>query len=213
MRVLCLNTAFKNADVVLNNNGKVFCSRISASAKSSECVLPEIDKLLMNAGLGVSDLDVIAVVVGTGSFTGVRIGVSLVKGLVAVFPSIKIVAINSLDLMAYEFVKKNNPKTDFYAVQNALSGRFFVKKFNKNAEPIESENLALVYPEGLRVSLEFEGIEAEHQIDFSLENLLGFAKNKIEQNEFVSLNDLAPIYLRKSQAEENLMKRESDVKN
>lgn len=214
MKILCLNTAFNIADIVLENDGKIVKSCLNASAKTSESVMPEIDRILQQENLKISDLNIISVVVGTGSFTGIRIGVALVKGMVAVFPNIKIIAVNSLDLMAYEFVKKNSKlKENFAVVQNALSGRFFVKEFDSNGNQIKKEELVTELPKCKLVGLECENLGFDEEITFSPENLLNFSLKQIQEQKFVSVQELAPIYLRLSQAEENLLKGTKNAKN
>ncbi len=47
----------------------------------SQTLLPMMEDLLKNAGMSITDVDILAVSVGPGSFTGIRIGVAAVKGL------------------------------------------------------------------------------------------------------------------------------------
>src|SRR6267142_5555675 len=65
----------------------------------SERLMATIDRLLSDAGWSVRDLEGLAVSVGPGSFTGLRIGVSTVKGL-ALALAIPIAAVPTLDAMA-----------------------------------------------------------------------------------------------------------------
>ena len=78
MNILCINTAFKTAQIAVCGKKNVFVS-LDANAKSSENVLPAVEEALLKAGLDISAIDHIGVVVGPGSFTGVRVGVALVK--------------------------------------------------------------------------------------------------------------------------------------
>jgi len=209
MKILCLNTAFSMATVCLENNGKKVFKTLDADAKSSEKVLPQIEEVLFAENLKISDIDFIAVVVGPGSFTGLRIGVALVKGFMSCFPNIKCVAINSLDLIAYEFIKFNKIEKNFFCIQNALSGRFFIAKYNKLGKPTSDYSLVNELPKGILVGLESEKLDvATAFISLQPENLLTFAKTKIENYEFVETNNLIPVYLRLSQAEENLLKKD-----
>ncbi|MDD4816055.1 MAG: tRNA (adenosine(37)-N6)-threonylcarbamoyltransferase complex dimerization subunit type 1 TsaB [Clostridia bacterium] len=208
MKILCLNTAFSMATICLENNGKKVLKTLDANAKSSEKVLPEIENILVLENLKIADIDFVAVVVGPGSFTGIRIGVALVKGFMCCFPNLKVVAINSLDLMAFEFAKTQNKK-EFFCIQNALSGRFFVAKFDNLGKPISENLLTNEVPKGVLVGLETEKLEmANHYVFLTPENLLEFANAKIKSQNFVDLNNLTPIYLRLSQAEENLLKKD-----
>jgi len=66
----------------------------------SRTLAPMIENLLTVTGKKVSDIDLVAVTNGPGSFTGVRIGVSVAKGIA--FPdSIPCVAVSTLEAMAY----------------------------------------------------------------------------------------------------------------
>ena len=211
MNILCINTAFKTAQIAVCGKKNVFVS-LDANAKSSENVLPAIENALLEAELDISVIDYIGVVVGPGSFTGVRVGVALVKGFLACFPKIKAVAIDSLDLMGYEWQSRGK-ENDFCAVQNALSGRFFVKEY-KNFLPYGEANLTQELPKGFKVGLESENLsEVDAFVEPSAETLLSLTKKMIEQGQFANGQNLAPVYLRLSQAEENLLKKEENAEN
>jgi tRNA threonylcarbamoyladenosine biosynthesis protein TsaB len=72
---------------------------LDVRATHSERLLPAIDHLLGNAGMAPGDLEGLAVAVGPGSFTGLRIGLSTVKGL-ALALGIPVAAVPTLDAMA-----------------------------------------------------------------------------------------------------------------
>ena len=68
----------------------------------SENLCPMVDRALATAGGDLSDVDIFAVAVGPGSFTGIRIGVSLVKGL-AYGSADNCMGLSSLHALAYNF--------------------------------------------------------------------------------------------------------------
>lgn len=70
----------------------------------SETLLPMIKSVLNNAGIGLADLDYVAVSGGPGSFTGLRIGISCVKGLCDGV-GIPCVSVSTLEAIAYNFVQ------------------------------------------------------------------------------------------------------------
>lgn len=67
----------------------------------AEHVMPVIQKALRQAGLGYDDLDAVAVSVGPGSFTGVRVGVAAARGL-AVALGIPAVGVTTLEALVME---------------------------------------------------------------------------------------------------------------
>ncbi|MDD3693471.1 MAG: tRNA (adenosine(37)-N6)-threonylcarbamoyltransferase complex dimerization subunit type 1 TsaB, partial [Oscillospiraceae bacterium] len=70
------------ASCAVYEDGKVLASSyINVKLKHSQTLLPMIDAMLKNSGVGIDDIDMLAVAAGPGSFTGIRIGVAAVKGI------------------------------------------------------------------------------------------------------------------------------------
>lgn len=97
--VLTIDTSSPNCAVALTR-GPLMTERVSeAQRQSAQRILPMISELLADAEIEISDLDLIAVVAGPGSFTGVRIGVAVAQGL-SLTGSIPVLPLSSLALMA-----------------------------------------------------------------------------------------------------------------
>jgi len=80
--ILCLETATNLCSVALCNSAGVISLRESDEFKSHASMLTVfIDETLKENGIKASDLDAIAVSKGPGSYTGLRIGVSVAKGM------------------------------------------------------------------------------------------------------------------------------------
>ena len=109
MRILGLDTSTSVASVAISEDGRIVAEdsyprkgRTEGSrAKSNhaEIILPLIDSVLRRAGIGLSDVAGIAVSIGPGSFTGIRIALSTVKGL-AYGTGIPAVGISTLQAIA-----------------------------------------------------------------------------------------------------------------
>src|SRR2546428_4373699 len=100
MRLLAVETStLAGGAALLDGELVVGEYALDVSRTHSERLMGAIDRLLTDAGWTVRDLEGLAVSVGPGSFTGLRIGLSTVKGL-ALALSIPIVAVPTLDAMA-----------------------------------------------------------------------------------------------------------------
>jgi tRNA threonylcarbamoyladenosine biosynthesis protein TsaB len=100
MYILAVDTTAKTATaaICLDNECLGLVQR-TEGITHSEILLPEIDKLLSDTHLSIKDIDIFAISSGPGSFTGVRIGVSLIKGLS--FDTGKpVIGVSSLDALA-----------------------------------------------------------------------------------------------------------------
>lgn len=98
-RLLAIETATEALSVALWIDGRIDQDHQLSPRRHAAEVLPRARKLLDGAGLSISDLDALAVGVGPGSFTGLRIGISVVQGL-ALGSSLPVYGISSLAAMA-----------------------------------------------------------------------------------------------------------------
>lgn len=204
--MLAISTATKKAYIGIDYNGKRYFSCIDADCKQSENILKEIDKLLDKNGIAFKDVGNIAVVIGPGSFTGIRIGTALIKGLCAGDPSHKVYPISTLDLMSKVF-QKGNKGQEHYCVMNALSGRIFYAKYDAEGNKIGREEMALSGDDiDIRKSVflieEYNDIDGGIQLD--CETLLDYALELERTKKGIDARELTPVYIRKSQAEENI---------
>jgi tRNA threonylcarbamoyladenosine biosynthesis protein TsaB len=81
MNLLALETATETVSVALAVNGEVIERYEHAPRKHAELLLPWVESVLAEAGIGFSALDAIAYSRGPGSFTSLRIGIGIVQGL------------------------------------------------------------------------------------------------------------------------------------
>jgi tRNA threonylcarbamoyladenosine biosynthesis protein TsaB len=102
MVILGIETATKTGGVaILSERGVLAAYTLNIEATHSERLMLTVDRVLSDTGRGLADIDGFAVSVGPGSFTGLRIGVSTVKGLafatgkpVAAVPTLRALAGN-----------------------------------------------------------------------------------------------------------------------
>jgi tRNA threonylcarbamoyladenosine biosynthesis protein TsaB len=99
--IICLETSTSMCSVALSDNAGVIALRESDKDKSHASSLTVfIDELLKESGMKAKDLEAVAISKGPGSFTGLRIGVSVAKGI-AYSASIPIIGIDTTLSMFY----------------------------------------------------------------------------------------------------------------
>ena len=83
MRILAFDTAVMGCSVAVLDtvSGQSWTDSVITERKQAEILVPMIEKIMADAGTSFSDLDRIAVTIGPGSFTGVRIGLSTARAL------------------------------------------------------------------------------------------------------------------------------------
>ena len=82
MNILMIDTSGPACGAAISVDGKIVCELQLTSGKThSQRVMPMVDRALEMCEMSIADIDLFGVVVGPGSFTGVRIGVSTVKAL------------------------------------------------------------------------------------------------------------------------------------
>ena len=101
MLILAFESSARPASVALLRDGSLLSQYSQCSALThSRTLLPMAEDMLKNAELSLADVDLFAVAHGPGSFTGIRIGVSAVKGL-AWASEKPCVGVSTLEAMAW----------------------------------------------------------------------------------------------------------------
>ncbi len=101
------------------------------SSGASQLLLPWVEELLHQSSLGLNEIDVIAIGVGPGAFTGVRLGVAVVQGL-AIAQKLPVLPVVSLDAIASQLVltphfRKSNSQTFMVAVDARMNEVYWAR--------------------------------------------------------------------------------------
>lgn len=108
--MLSFDTSTDALSVAVSKDGSILKESHTISAvRHSSALIPAIEKILREAKTHIGDVDVIAVGLGPGSFTGIRVGVVTAK-MLAVALKIKIVGVSSLEAIARAFLSDQDPK-------------------------------------------------------------------------------------------------------
>lgn len=101
-RILSLDTTSKNVSLALAEDQQVILEHNFKSRQElSSNLVPLIETILTHAGWKIEDIDLFGICVGPGLFTGIRIGLSTLKGLVFANPT-PMVPVTSLEALAYK---------------------------------------------------------------------------------------------------------------
>lgn len=225
MILLALETSTMLGGVaIMKDNTLIAESRANVKITHSERVLGEIDHVLKRSGLTLDDIDVFGISIGPGSFTGLRVGLSTIKGLVYATGK-KLVTVTTLEALAWNvpFSAYNvcplldARKKQVYAAVFKWSGNGFVRVLDEQAIAI-ADLLSLI--DGPAVFLgdamslyrdiisEKMGANAffappQKAVPFP-SNVAYLCMDKALKGEFDDTVGLSPLYLRKSEAEVKL---------
>ncbi len=222
MLILALESSAKAASAALVKDGVLLAQYFQNSGLThSRTLLPMVEDLLRNTETALDEVDRIAVAHGPGSFTGIRIGVSVAKGL-AWGADLPVCGVSTLEAMAWNGMSAPEG-TVICAVMDARRNQVYHALFCLEAGKIRrltpdsaisltelGETLKaysapiLILGDGTDVCgayLDSIGIPAKRADDpLRWQNAWGVAMAAIEK-EPGSANDLLPVYLRLSQAE------------
>ena len=99
--ILNIDTAIDTASVCLAKDGKALQSAVNSHQRDHASWLhPTIQKIVAEAGLSLKNIDAVAVTIGPGSYTGLRVGLAAAKGLCYAL-TVPLIAINTLQMMAF----------------------------------------------------------------------------------------------------------------
>lgn len=143
MKMLAIETSSEACSVALQIEEKIFSYHEIAPQQQAKIILPRIEKLFQDAKITLQEIDAIAFGCGPGSFTGIRIAVSVAQGLgyAANLPLIPISSLAALAQTAYEALgwKKIAVAMDA-RMQEIYCGLYVVEK-NSTMELIGKEKV------------------------------------------------------------------------
>ncbi len=185
MNFLFVDSCDNELFVLLYNNGQHYVRTSNGNKKHNSVLLPAIDELLTEANLEIKEIENIACVIGPGSFTGIRLGVTTCNGLSFAIGSNRI-AINTFETIAY-----NNTNHILIAV-DCRHNNYYAGEYNNG------EEIALLNITDSEIK-NFDGKVIIWNGEREIENIVNCVKKKIDNKDFVQM--LSPLYLKKSQAE------------
>lgn len=158
--ILNIETSSENCSVALSRNGVSVASLQNSESRSHAVVLTVlINELLQNNQLAIRDLDAVAVSKGPGSYTGLRIGVSVAKGL-CYGANKPLIAINTLECMLFglkneyrDFENKFPDDAIFCPMLDARRQEVYMSLFKKNGAVISETSAEIIHEESLKEEL------------------------------------------------------------
>ncbi|MBI5205151.1 MAG: tRNA (adenosine(37)-N6)-threonylcarbamoyltransferase complex dimerization subunit type 1 TsaB [Nitrospirae bacterium] len=227
MKILAIDTSTMLGGIaVMDELNLIAETRLNVKSTHSERLMTEIEHCLKQSSLKISDIDVFAVAIGPGSFTGLRIGVSTVKGL-SYATGKPIVSVPTLDALALNFPYSRYPvctmldarKKEVYAALFGWDNDNFKKLINETSvNPEEFIRYALHAARYDKFIFAGEGaviykdkiieVMGEKAVFASPEktvpspaNVASLGMKKALRGEFSEPVSLAPVYIRRSEAE------------
>lgn len=222
MKVLGIDTSTTLGGVALIDDQILIAeTRLNVKVAHSERLMSEVALCVERTGLSLDDIDLFAVAIGPGSFTGLRVGVSTVKGL-AYATGKQVAAVSTLEAFAWNAAFSRYPvcplldarKKEVYGAVFQWTDSGFVTQIPEGAYPIRS----LV--EGLREPTLFLGegallYRADIEEVFGNNALFGSPEmmapspahvahlglRNARNNRLVDPATLVPLYYRRSEAE------------
>lgn len=140
MNILVINTANDDLCMVLKTETKTFLEVSESKMHHNEAMIPLLDKVLNSANLQISDIDEFGVVIGPGSFTGIRVGISTIKAFRDSL-NVKAKGINNLKLL-FDLSRNQNPDIETVAILGSRNS-YFVGKLIGEEFYIYERNLTL----------------------------------------------------------------------
>lgn len=196
MMLLSLDTTAAVATAALFRDGALVAEReADAGKKHAETALPLIETILEENGVTIKQIDLFAVDIGPGSFTGVRIGVSLVNAL-AFASGKRVVPVDSLRTLALSVEETEKPVC---AIIDARNGNAYAALYQSGETKIEPCAVEIApFIATLPTETIFVGDANVEEKTYPRARFVGMIA--LEKPE-TTLPEVEPMYLRPSQAE------------
>ena len=219
MKILAMDTSSVNATVAVCDENRILGEyTVSNERAHSQIIMPMLESLLNHCSLTIKDIDVFAVALGPGSFTGLRIGISAMKTL-AQSLSKPIIGVSSLDEVASSFFGTDKIICPIFdARRNEVYNALYLNGNKFVSERVVDFDELLIELSQKQVIFAGDAIIKYRDKIMSFNNpnwliapgslsmqrasaLASVALARALDSDFDNLYDLSPIYLRLPQAE------------
>jgi len=218
MKLLAIETASEACSAALWLDGELLTRHQLAPRRHAELILPMMDQLLAEAGVGLNRLDALAFGRGPGSFTGVRIATGVIQGA-ALGADLPVVPISTLATLA-QGASRIHGERRILAAFDARMGELYWGAFETGHDGLvvlqqhecvaAVEGLPLPHGEGwfgAGSGWETYGTPLSHRLGAALlgvdsallcdaRDLARLAVTAFEQGDFVTAERALPVYLR-----------------
>ena len=140
--ILNIETSSKNCSVCLSSKGNLVASfdLEDEAYRHSELLTSSIQNILSQNNLDVSGLSAVSVGIGPGSFTGLRIGLSVAKGLC--YPhNINLIGISSLKIIANSVIKENK---NIISLIKDKGQHYYISKYSNDLKEVVEPKIKLI---------------------------------------------------------------------
>lgn len=208
MKILAIDTSTKNLNIAVYLEGKVRGIYLENCLKNhSEILLSNVNNLLKDLDLKLSDFDYYCCCVGPGSFTGIRIGVCTVKTFAQIFNK-KVLIVNSNELYAYN---ENDKNGCIISVLNAMNNKLYYAVYKDGLEILEPsicdvadfDKIALKFPGSIISDIDLPEFNIFYARDLN-NKFANLSHKKAACNLAIDFSKVEPLYVRLSSAEEKL---------
>ena len=161
LNILCIDSSTEACSVALSTSDVTIHQFMLAPREHTQKILPTVNDVVKQANLTLADIDVVAYGQGPGSFTGVRIGISIAQGLAYGLEK-KMVGVSTLQAMAQQALV-NDPSCDVvYAAIDARMGEvYFAQYVNRDGVMTLQDKEIVIKPETLIEMYQTQNIKVE----------------------------------------------------
>lgn len=145
LAILAIDTVTEACSVALNLHGETTQELEIAPQGHSRLALNMVQSLLQQQGLKLNELDAVAVDVGPGSFTGVRIGLGIAQGL-AYGAGLPVIAVDSLETLAYAATAEAEHRLVLPAIDARMQQVYYGLYRNQPTQTSPSIELKAIIP-------------------------------------------------------------------
>lgn len=216
-RILCVDTSSFICSISIFENLSLISSNSTEVEKShSKLIIQLIDQSLKDAKIKINELDAFAVSMGPGSYTGLRIGVSTIKGLCYSLDK-PLISINTLEILSKSALNHINNYNDFFICPmiDARRMEVFTKMLDNDFNEVEKDKALILDDKSFNDigggksiyffgdgSNKFQKIINNKNFHF-IDNIISSSKNmgelaniKYENNQFENLTTFEPFYIK-----------------